>query len=308
LITRFLGLGFDGTDYGTAAEIKIEVDGTPGAGDMPGRIIFETTPDGTETMVERMRITNGGLVGIGTGSTTPDGKLHVMTASAGTVTANGNADDLVVEGSGNTGISIITTDTATGDFRWSSPTQDTYFGLVASYNSGSSYGSVRINNTIVGAFYSNRNYFTQQTTIGSTASPDGTLHVLTASAGTVTANANADDLVIEGSASYNGMSILSPDANAGRIMFGSPSSNAHSIIESAYNAGAPTMSVITNISGGSVSLRGGANVFGLSVDGNATAAQTRLLIYDIDNATSSRVSVGAADSGGAGYKVLRIPN
>jgi len=112
LITRFLGLGFDGTDYATAAEIKIEVDGTPGAGDMPGRIVFETTPDGTETMVERMRITNAGLVGIGTGSTTPDGTVHVMTASAGTVTANANADDLVVENSGAAGISILSGTTA----------------------------------------------------------------------------------------------------------------------------------------------------------------------------------------------------
>lgn len=44
------------------------------------------------------------------------------------------------------------------------------------------------------------------------------------------------------------------------------------------------------------------------VDGNSTAGNTRLMIYDVDNATLERVSVGAADSGGAGYKVLRIPN
>jgi len=43
-------------------------------------------------------------------------------------------------------------------------------------------------------------------------------------------------------------------------------------------------------------------------DATATAGNTRFLIYDVDNATLERVTVGAADSGGTGYKVLRIPN
>jgi hypothetical protein len=43
-------------------------------------------------------------------------------------------------------------------------------------------------------------------------------------------------------------------------------------------------------------------------DRSTTAGQTRFLIYDVDNATLERVSVGAADSGGAGFKVLRIAN
>lgn len=43
-------------------------------------------------------------------------------------------------------------------------------------------------------------------------------------------------------------------------------------------------------------------------DMDTTAGNTRFLIYDVDNATLERVSVGAADSGGGGFKVLRIPN
>ena len=43
-------------------------------------------------------------------------------------------------------------------------------------------------------------------------------------------------------------------------------------------------------------------------DGNATAGNTRMLVWDVDNNTLERVSVGAADSGGSGFKVLRIPN
>jgi len=43
-------------------------------------------------------------------------------------------------------------------------------------------------------------------------------------------------------------------------------------------------------------------------DYSATAGDTRLLVYDVDNATLERVTVGIADSGGAGYKLLRIAN
>ena len=46
----------------------------------------------------------------------------------------------------------------------------------------------------------------------------------------------------------------------------------------------------------------------IQVDDDSTSGNTRLLVYDVDNGQLERVSVGAADSGGAGYKVLRIPN
>lgn len=43
-------------------------------------------------------------------------------------------------------------------------------------------------------------------------------------------------------------------------------------------------------------------------DGTAVAGNTAFLVFDVDNAALERVTVGAADSGGAGFKVLRIPN
>lgn len=61
--------GHDGTDYAMGAQIIAEVDGTPGSGDMPGRLIFGTSADGAESPTERMRITSVGSVGIGC---TPD--------------------------------------------------------------------------------------------------------------------------------------------------------------------------------------------------------------------------------------------
>jgi hypothetical protein len=59
-------VGANGTGFTDAASIKAEVDGTPGASDMPGRLVFSTTADGTTNNTERMRITSDGLVGIGT--------------------------------------------------------------------------------------------------------------------------------------------------------------------------------------------------------------------------------------------------
>ena len=47
---------------------------------------------------------------------------------------------------------------------------------------------------------------------------------------------------------------------------------------------------------------------GIRVDASSTAGNTRMRVYDVDNSTIARVSVGADDSGGAGFKVLRIPN
>jgi len=43
-------------------------------------------------------------------------------------------------------------------------------------------------------------------------------------------------------------------------------------------------------------------------DYSVLAGNTRLLLWDVDNGTLARVSVGIANSGGVGYKVLRIPN
>jgi hypothetical protein len=43
-------------------------------------------------------------------------------------------------------------------------------------------------------------------------------------------------------------------------------------------------------------------------DTNQTAGETRFLLYDITAGTTKRVSIGAVDSGGVGFKVLRVPN
>ena len=52
--------GNDGTNFVQAAAIKSYVDGTPGAGDMPGRLEFHTTADGASSPTERMTIKSNG--------------------------------------------------------------------------------------------------------------------------------------------------------------------------------------------------------------------------------------------------------
>lgn len=56
---------------------------------------------------------------------------------------------------------------------------------------------------------------------GGSITPDGTLHVHTASAGAVTAYADANDLVIENS-THGGINILTPNDKRGQIVFGDP--------------------------------------------------------------------------------------
>lgn len=46
----------------------------------------------------------------------------------------------------------------------------------------------------------------------------------------------------------------------------------------------------------------------LRVDITAVAGDTALMLWDVNGAAMVRVTVGANDSGGAGFKVLRIPN
>ncbi len=71
--------GSDGTNFDDAASITFAVDGTPSSGsDMPGRIVFGTSADGTASITERARITSGGDFLVNT------------TGSGGKFTLNGN--------------------------------------------------------------------------------------------------------------------------------------------------------------------------------------------------------------------------
>jgi hypothetical protein len=72
-------IGSDGTSPITGAEIKAEVDGTPSVDDMPGRLVFSTTADGSDSPTERLRIASDGKVGVGTSS--PATLMHLSSAT-----------------------------------------------------------------------------------------------------------------------------------------------------------------------------------------------------------------------------------
>ena len=72
--------GDDGSDTRTwGGRITCEVDGTPGGNDMPGRLAFFTTADGSGTPTERVRIDSSGRMGLG--SVAPEDPLHIKSNS-----------------------------------------------------------------------------------------------------------------------------------------------------------------------------------------------------------------------------------
>tara|TARA_R110000772_G_scaffold3256_3_gene11762 strand:+ start:4026 stop:5651 length:1626 start_codon:yes stop_codon:yes gene_type:complete len=96
--------GDDGTDLVTpGARIRAEVDGTPGANDMPTRLTFSTTADGASAVTERMTIMSDGKIGIGTAAPTVpldvvgDAKIDGDIDFTGTLLNNGVAYGGTVE-------------------------------------------------------------------------------------------------------------------------------------------------------------------------------------------------------------------
>jgi hypothetical protein len=81
--------GNDGTDLALAAEIRVEVDGTPGSNDMPGRILLRTTPDGSQAPVDAVKIDSAQNVTVSAGNLVigTSGKGIDFSATPGTGTS-----------------------------------------------------------------------------------------------------------------------------------------------------------------------------------------------------------------------------
>jgi len=83
---KILFFGADGTDDDTVgAEIGVFVDGTPGANDMPSRIVFKTTADGANSPSTPAAMTVNSSQNVGVGTESPAKKLHVFESGVATI-------------------------------------------------------------------------------------------------------------------------------------------------------------------------------------------------------------------------------
>jgi hypothetical protein len=111
---------FSDQDANRSAEIRSSIDGTPSASASPGDLSFWTTAASSVTPTQRMTINSSGNVGVGT--TSPEGKIHIESGSSGSTSGpNPNADELVIENSGNAGLTFITPNTSNARINFSDP-------------------------------------------------------------------------------------------------------------------------------------------------------------------------------------------
>ena len=106
--------GYDGAAFQSLAQISAAVDGTLGANDTPGRLVISTTPDGSTTGIERVRVNNAGNVIIGSGeaSGTVAGNTLRAPNCTGTNVAGTNLTIQAGNGTGTGGSGFITLQTA----------------------------------------------------------------------------------------------------------------------------------------------------------------------------------------------------
>lgn len=142
------------------------------------------------------------------------------------------------------------------------------------------------------------------------ASADGTLHVHTASAGAVTANAQADDLIVEGAGA--GISILTDDAGAATLMFGANTVNDTAKIQLTSIDG--TLRIATNASSHLITLSTNTNSLVLTLDAAGDATFENNIIakgieheFGINDDTPADLHVFGGGDGEVGGRVLVYP-
>ena len=146
--------GNDGTNFTKAASIDVNVDGAPGTDDMPGRLVFSTSADGSGAPTERMRISKEGYV------TKPNTPFFAVHGSASNQTYNQDTDLTFENTSQNVGGHFKTT-SGTGQYeRFIVPVAGVYMFTMGFFpNSASSCrislavnGNVQTNPYISGCF------------------------------------------------------------------------------------------------------------------------------------------------------------
>jgi hypothetical protein len=112
----------DGSEFVEAARIQAIVSGTPGANDMPGALVFNTTADGAASSTERMRLDSSGnlLVGTTTSPGSPNAQIVASgTADAGIQLASTNGGGSLILAPGGAGAAFYTYTGAVGSESYS---------------------------------------------------------------------------------------------------------------------------------------------------------------------------------------------
>ena len=141
--------GTSAGNWGKGAAINVSTDATVGnawsGNNCPAIMRFWTCPDGGSEPELRMIIRSNGQVGIGAHNHGPStfGTLHVKTASSGYTGRYSGGDDFIIEGSGDTGMTISAPNASTNFFCLATPSGGTQTsGFYMSYNSGSEYFAI----------------------------------------------------------------------------------------------------------------------------------------------------------------------
>jgi len=179
---------------------------------------------------------------IGSTSVTPDSTLHVHTASAGAVAGNTNADDLVVENSGNGGISILAPDTDNAQLYFGSPTNNA--SAIVRFNYNDSLFTLASNNVGDSLVLKGDAFVTNLTLSGASGSEStvaaGSLTVtdflgvgspseLTIATGVVTATASYHKIDTEANASSDDLDTIN-GGSAGRILYIHPAASSRTVV------------------------------------------------------------------------------
>ena len=244
----------------------VYVGGTSGSTNIIFKNNITSTDHPADSGTETVRIDSSGRVGIGTDN--PTAPLAVMNSSDPEIRFGYNE---------------------TQDHKISWDSSKVFLEADPDNANGSSALGFKVDGTEAARFDSSGHFG-----IGA-QSPDGTLHVHSGTAGSVTANGNADDLIVESSGT-TGISILTPDASHGYIMWGSPTSNEGAIIR--YRDSDNLFTIGTEDSDGALAFRSGAGSEAARIDSSG-----RLLVGTTTEGDTAADNLTIADSGASGITI-----